>query len=102
MMLIMPYQPTRPPRPPRLDDLPRSWLRDMDDDEVTGVVEAAFIEEPSVPAAIDIDKTRPVLSLRELEEVETVYHAIRMLLDRHDGDAHALVRARLACALEES
>lgn len=93
MMLIMPSRPTMA-RPPRLSDLPP---RDHvpDDDEVTGVVEEAF----DVP---DPDQTGRVLSYRDLEEVETVHAAIKLLLRRHTGPARELVRARLACALEDA
>lgn len=92
MMLIM------PPRQPRLSDLPmppRTVTSDLSDDEITGVVEQAF----DVP---DEDRTGRVLSYRDLEEVETVYAAVKLLLRRHQGSARELVRARLACALDET
>lgn len=98
MMIIM------PPRQPRLSDLPlplRTVTADLSDDEITGVVEDAFNVEDTFDVP-DQDKTGRVLSYRDLEEVETVYAAVKLLLRRHQGSARELVRARLACALEES
>lgn len=100
MMIIM------PPRQPRLSDLPlppRTVTADLSDDEITGVVSSDFYDEPSVPMAtpVDADQTGRVLSYRDLEEVETVYAALKLLLRRHKGEARELVRARLACALED-
>lgn len=72
---------------------------DLSEDEVTGIVEMAFAEEPKTTVIRDRKTPPSGISAQTYSDIEVVTTAMRALLRRYDGEARRIVRGALFTAM---
>jgi hypothetical protein len=72
---------------------------DLSEEEVTGIVERAFLEEPKTTVAVRNATPPSGISAQTYSDIEVVTTAMRALLRRYDGEARRIVRGALFTAM---